>query len=135
MLAPDHGVAGNRPVRTVVCDDVHEFRLLLRLGLEEGDAIEVVGEAADGLAAVEAIETLRPDVAIVDLVMPGLDGLEVVRRARRALPDVRLIVLSGLHASVMEEPAVKHGADRYVEKGEPLPTLRCAVLQLAGACE
>jgi CheY-like chemotaxis protein len=108
--------------------------MLLRLELEEGDAIEVVGEAADGLAAVEAIETLRPDVAIVDLVMPGLDGLEVVRRARRALPDVRLIVLSGLRASVMEEPAIEHGADRYVEKGEPLPTLRRTVLQLAGAC-
>ena len=109
MLAPGHRGADRRPVRAVVCDDVREFRLLLRLELEEGDAIEVVGEAAD--------------------------GLEVVRRARRALPGVRLIVLSGLHASVMEEPAVKHGADRYVEKGEPLPTLRCAVLQLAGACE
>jgi CheY-like chemotaxis protein len=135
MLAPGLGRAGRRPVRTVVCDDVREFRLLLRLELEEDDAIEVVGEAADGLAAVEVIETLRPDVAIVDLVMPGLDGLEVVRRVRRALPDLRLIVLSGLHASVMEEPAITHGADRYVEKGEPLPTLRCAVLQLAGACE
>jgi CheY-like chemotaxis protein len=135
MLAPDLGGAAKRPVRTVVCDDVREFRLLLRLELEEDGAIEVVGEAADGLAAVEAIEALRPDVAIVDLVMPGLDGLEVVRRARRALPDIRLIVLSGLHASVMEEPAVNHGADRYVEKGEPLPTLRCAVLELADACE
>jgi CheY-like chemotaxis protein len=135
MLAPGHGGAGKRPVRTVVCDDVREFRLLLRLELEEDDTIEVVGEAADGPAAVQAIETLRPDVAIVDLVMPGLDGLEVVRRARRALPDVRLIVLSGLHASVMEEPAVKHGADRYMEKGEPPPTLRCAVLELADVCE
>jgi len=66
---------------------------------------------------------------------PPASGACARLRARRALHDVRLIVLSGLHASVMEEPAVNHGADRYVEKGEPLPTLRCAVLELADACE
>lgn len=120
-------------MRTVVCDDVREFRLLLRLELEECDDIEVVGEAADGCEAVRAIDALRPDVAIVDLVMPGLDGLEVVRRVHRTLPDVRLLVLSGLQASVMTEPVLEHGADRYVEKGEPLPALRSAVLELAGA--
>ena len=132
MLAPGQVEAGKRPVRTVLCDDVREFRLLLRLELEAGDAIEVVGEAADGEEAVRTIDALRPDVAIVDLVMPGLDGLEVVRRIRRALPGVRLLVLSGLHASVMGEVAVEHGADRYLEKGEPLTTLRSAVLELAG---
>ena len=94
-----------------------------------------MGEAADGCEAVRTIRELRPDVAIVDLVMPGLDGLEVVRRVRRTLPDVRLLVLSGLHASVMAEPAVEQGADRYLEKGEPLPALRSAVLELAGAGE
>jgi DNA-binding NarL/FixJ family response regulator len=124
-----------QPVRTVLCDDVREFRLLLRLELEAGDDIKVVGEAADGEEAVRTIEALRPDVAIVDLVMPGLDGLEVVRRIRRTLPSVRLLVLSGLHASVMGEAAVQHGADRYLEKGDPLPTLRSAVLELADAGE
>ena len=132
MLAPGQGQAATRPVRTVLCDDVREFRLLLRLELEAGDDIEVVGEAADGNEAVRTIDALRPDVAIVDLVMPGLDGLEVVRRIRRTRPDVRLLVLSGLHASVMGKAAVEHGADRYLEKGEPLPTLRGAVLELAG---
>jgi DNA-binding NarL/FixJ family response regulator len=133
MLAPGQAQAGKRPVRAVLCDDVREFRLLLRLELELTDDIEVVGEAADGCEAVRAIDSLQPDVAIVDLVMPGLDGLEVVRQVRRTLPEVRLIVLSGLHASVMAEPAVEHGADRYLEKGEPLPVLRSAVLELAGA--
>ncbi len=131
MLAPGQVQAAKRPVRIVLCDDVREFRLLLRLELEAGDAIEVVGEAADGEEAVRTIDALRPDVAIVDLVMPGLDGLEVVRRVRRALPDVRLLVLSGLHASVMGEAAVEHGADRYLEKGESLQALRSAVLELA----
>ena len=132
MLAPGQVEAAKRPVRTVLCDDVREFRLLLRLELEAGDDIEVVGEAADGEEAVRTIDALRPDVAIVDLVMPGLDGLEVVRRIRRTLPGVRLLVLSGLHASVMGEVAVEHGADRYLEKGEPLTELRSAVLELAG---
>ncbi len=133
MLAPGHAAGPRPPVRAVLCDDVREFRLLMRLELEEDNQIEVVGEAGDGLSAVEAIEALRPDVAIVDLVMPALDGLEVVRRVRSELPDVRLIVLSGLHASVMAEPAAQHGADHYIEKGEPLPTLRDAVLRLASA--
>jgi DNA-binding NarL/FixJ family response regulator len=124
--------AGKRPVRAVLCDDVREFRLLLRLELEAGADIEVVGEAADGEEAVRTIDALQPDVAIVDLVMPGLDGLEVVRRIRRTLPGVRLLVLSGLHASVMGDVAVEHGADRYLEKGEPLAALRSAVLELAG---
>ena len=119
-------------MRAVLCDDVREFRLLLRLELESGAEIEVVGEAADGEEAVRTIDALQPDVAIVDLVMPGLDGLEVVRRIRRTLPGVRLLVLSGLHASVMGDVAVEHGADRYLEKGEPLATLRSAVLELAG---
>jgi DNA-binding NarL/FixJ family response regulator len=133
VLAPGQVQAGERPVRAVLCDDVREFRLLLRLELEAGADIEVVGEAADGEEAVRTIDALRPDVAIVDLVMPGLDGLEVVRRIRRTLPGVRLLVLSGLHASVMGEVAVEHGADRYLEKGEPLTALRSAVLELAGA--
>jgi DNA-binding NarL/FixJ family response regulator len=133
VLAPGQAQAGTQPVRTVLCDDVREFRLLLRLELEADDDIEVVGEAADGEEAVRTIDTLRPDVAVVDLVMPGLDGLEVVRRIRRTLPGVRLLVLSGLKASVIGEVAVRHGADRYMEKGEPLATLRSAVLELAGA--
>ena len=132
VLAPGQAQADMRPVRAVLCDDVREFRLLLRLELEAGHDIEVVAEAADGEEAVRMIDTLRPDVAVVDLVMPGLDGLEVVRRIRRTLPGVRLLVLSGLNASVVGEAAVQHGADRYMEKGEPLPTLRSAVLELAG---
>jgi chemotaxis response regulator CheB len=66
------------PIRVLVCDDVEAFRALMRYALQEDPGIEVVGEAADGMAAIGAAESLQPDVVLLDLTMPVLDGIDAI---------------------------------------------------------
>jgi DNA-binding NarL/FixJ family response regulator len=94
--------------------------------------IEVVGEAADGIAAVEMAERFKPDVLIVDVLMPGLIGLESVRQVGQRAPKTRCIVLS-MHANdayVLE--ALRNGAAGYVLKGSDASELLLAVRTVAG---
>ena len=103
-------------ITTVLADDHPIVRQGLKALLEGQDGCRVVGEAADGLEALDQIARLRPQVAVIDLMMPGLGGLEVVRRAAQAAPETRLIVLS-MHADesyVLE--ALRNGAVGYVLK-------------------
>jgi len=105
-------------VRVVLADDHPVVRKGLRALLEAEADLSIAGEAADGLEAVKLIEQERPDVLIVDWMMPGLGGLEVIRQARNASPHTRCIVLS-MHANeayVLE--ALKNGASGYVLKEE-----------------
>ena len=119
-----------RPIRVVLVDDVPAMRLVLRTVLEL-DGIEVVGEAGDGLEGVELIVELRPDVAVLDLSMPGLDGLESITEIHARAPATQIVVFSGFARSQMGDPALERKAARYVEKGEPLERVRDAVLELA----
>lgn len=114
--------------RVLLCDDVAEYRMLVRLTLEDDPEIHVVGEAADGLEACRLTETLRPDVVLLDLSMPELDGLECIPRMRAAVPEACLLVLSGFQAERMAGPVTEAGADGYIEKGVTLPILRERIL-------
>src|SRR4051794_24669893 len=87
--------SGTAQIRLAICDDVREFRELMRFGLDEDPEIVIVGEAADGLEAVEMVTELQPDVVLLDLSMPKLDGLEVIESLRERSPASRIIVLSG----------------------------------------
>jgi len=105
-------------LRLVLADDHPVVRKGLRALLEAEPDFRVAGEAADGLEAVKLIEQQRPDVLIVDWMMPGLGGLEVIRQARNRSPQTRCVVLS-MHANeayVLE--ALKNGASGYVLKEE-----------------
>jgi DNA-binding NarL/FixJ family response regulator len=114
-------------IRAVLADDHPIVRQGLRVLLEGEDGCRVVGEAADGLTAIDLIAQLRPDVAILDLQMPDLNGLEVARRVREKAPETRVIILS-MHA---DEPfvleALRHGASGYVLKGAATTDLIAAV--------
>ena len=114
-------------ISVVLADDHPIVRQGLRALLEIQDGCTVVGEAADGLTAIDLIARLRPDVAILDVQIPDLHGLEVARRARARAPHTRVVMLS-MHA---DEPyvleALRHGVSGYVLKGSATTDLIAAV--------
>ena len=103
-------------VRVLVADDHPVFRSGLRLLLEDLD-VEVVGEAADGEAAVELAVAERPDVVLMDLQMPGTSGLEATRRIAERAPDVRVLVLTMVEDDATLFAALRAGAAGYLLKG------------------
>jgi PAS domain S-box-containing protein len=111
----------------LIADDAPDLRFLLRHRLDRADHVHVVAEAADGEQAIELALRHRPDVVLLDLSMPVLDGLEAARRIRAALPDTRIVVLSGYPDEVMRQRAMEAGADRYCEKTATLEEVELAV--------
>ena len=107
----------------LVVDDAEDLRTLLRLRMESYRGLTVVGEAADGLAAVELAAELQPDLVLLDLAMPRMDGLEALPLIRAAVPGVRVIVLSGFNQSTLAQKALEAGADHYVVKGGSMSRL------------
>ena len=115
------------PIRVLVCDDSEAFRSLLRYTLQEDPGIEVVGEAADGMAAIQAAERLQPDVVLLDLTMPILDGMDAIAAVLERAPGAQVVALSGWGADRMEQAALDQGAIAYVEKSDDVEALRAAV--------
>ncbi len=119
-----------RPARVLVADDDALMRRLLRTLLGTRDELELVGEAADGRAALALAAELRPDVVVLDQAMPGLDGLGAARAIRQALPACRIVIFSGQDGATHAAAARAAGADRYVEKRSGIGSLTAAVLAL-----
>ncbi len=103
-------------IRVLVVDDHAVVREGLRVFLDLQDGIEVVGEAADGIEAVAAAERLRPDVILMDLVMPELDGVGAMRELRERAPTARVIVLTSFLDDERLLPAIRAGAAGYLLK-------------------
>ncbi len=118
-------------VNIYLCDDVPELRQLLRIILEEDPDLRIVGETGDAQIGIEEIAELQPNVVLLDLSMPGMDGLEALPLIRRAAPGTAVIVFSGFTEARMASLVLERGADRYIEKGEPLERVREAVRELA----
>ena len=114
-------------IRVLLVDDHAVVREGLRTFLDLQDGIEVVGEAADGLEGVAAAERLRPDVVLMDLVMPRLDGVGAMRELRTRLPRVRVIVLTSFAEDDKLLPAVQAGAAGYLLKNAQPQELARAV--------
>jgi signal transduction histidine kinase/DNA-binding NarL/FixJ family response regulator len=110
--------AVERRVRTaVIVDDTPDVRLLLRRALERDGDIRIVGEAGDGRSGVDTVRRTQPDVVLLDLSMPVMDGLEALPGIRTASPASRIIVLSALESRSMAERAFERGAHGYLMKG------------------
>lgn len=120
-----------KPIRVLVADDHGVVREGMVALLEVDGACAVVAQAADGLEAVERAQECRPDVAIVDIGMPRLNGLEVVRRLRAALPKTAVLVLTHHDEEEYVLALVQAGATGYLVKDTAGAELRDAVRKLA----
>jgi DNA-binding NarL/FixJ family response regulator len=118
-------------IRVVLVDDVPELRLLVRVTLEEDPAIEVVGEAANGREGVEVVERTDPDLVLLDLSMPDMDGLEAIPLMRKHAPNARVVVLSGHEAGRVSLEALDQGASRYINKASGLESIPQVVHEVA----
>ncbi|MEU1675581.1 response regulator transcription factor [Streptomyces roseifaciens] len=105
-----------RAIRVVLVDDHQVVRRGLRTFLEVQDDIEVVGEAADGAEGVERTEELRPDVVLMDVKMPGTDGIEALRRLRELENPARVLIVTSFTEQRTVIPALRAGAAGYVYK-------------------
>lgn len=116
-----------QPITILLADDHRVVREALRALLDAEGEFQVVGEAADGLTAADLTESQKPDVLVLDLQLPELNGLDVLRRVTRRSPRTRVVVLS-MHAT--EEhviAALKHGASAYVTKDASAAELATAI--------
>jgi NarL family two-component system response regulator LiaR len=104
------------PIRILVVDDHAVVREGLRTFLALQDGFEVVGEAADGEEAVAAAERLGPDVVLMDLVMPRLDGVAALRELRSRVPSARVVILTSFLDDARLLPALRAGAAGYLLK-------------------
>lgn len=105
-----------KPIRLLVVDDQGIVRKGIRALLAEVKGMLVVGEASDGLEAIDQAEALHPDVILMDLVMPKLDGIEAIHRIKIKLPDVQILALTSFAADDKVFPAIKAGALGYLLK-------------------
>lgn len=109
--------AGSTAVRVLLVDDASDYRFLLREVIDREEEFEVVGEASDGPAAVEVASALEPDVVLLDVALPGMDGLEALPAIQAAAPEAAVVMLSAFGADRLAAEAVSLGARAYLEKG------------------
>ncbi|WP_020142085.1 response regulator transcription factor [Terracoccus sp. 273MFTsu3.1] len=121
----------DRPVRVLVVDDQTLFREALTTLLEVRAEVEVVGAAQDGAEALDLVERLRPDVVLMDLRMPVLDGVDTTRRLRVEHPEVRVLVLTTFDGDDEVFPALRAGAVGYLLKDATAQRLVEGVLAAA----
>ena len=103
-------------VRVLIVDDQMPFREASRMVVEMTDGFEVAGEAANGEEAVELAERVEPDLVLMDVQMPGIDGLEATRRIMSVAEPPRVLVMSTHESGSYEEPALAAGAIGFLPK-------------------
>jgi DNA-binding NarL/FixJ family response regulator len=118
------------PISILIADDHEVVRNGLRSYLETQPGFEVVGEATSGEEAIALVSELIPDVVLMDLIMPGLDGIETTRQIKKISPRTQVVVLTSYHEDVHIFPALKAGATAYILKDMKMDKL-VEVLQRA----
>lgn len=106
----------NQPIKVFIADDHPLLRIGLRLAFETIETIVIVGESDNGFETIEKIQQTVPDVALIDIDMPGLSGIPAIRVLRKAFPDMKLLALSTYNDTNYIKNAMKAGADGYVLK-------------------
>jgi two-component system response regulator NreC len=123
---------GNSPT-TIVLGDDHKIVLRgLRALLEAQPGLAVVGDATDGLRVLSLVERLKPDVLVLDLMMPGLGGFDVTRRVAKRFPKTRVVILSMYSSEAHVVEALRSGASGYVLKDANAEELMTAIHEASG---
>lgn len=107
-----------RPVRVLIVDDQEPFRSAARLVVSLAEGFEVAGEADSGEAGVRLAGEVSPDLVLMDINLPGIDGLEATRRIIASHPGVRVIVMSTYEAGEYEKRALEAGAAAFMPKSD-----------------
>jgi len=119
-----------RRERVLVVDDAANLRELLTVLLDVEDDFEVVGTAADGVQALDRADELEPDIVLLDLAMPVMDGLQALPALRARLPRARIVIFSGFEHEALAREALAAGADAYIEKGTSVMQLVARLREL-----
>ncbi len=105
-----------KPKTTVLLvDDNDMMRALLR-GILRSEHVEVIGETRDGVHAIEMAERLKPDVILLDIMMPAMDGLEALREIHRQQPDTKVIMITGSPSAENVQESIDNGASAFIVK-------------------
>jgi putative two-component system response regulator len=120
-----------KTLRLLICDDDADARAMIRAQLADHLAVEVVGEAANGESAVERAIELEPDVVLIDVAMPVLDGVEATRRIRAVLPDTHVVAFAGSADSDLVMAIMEAGASAYCTKSAGIWELERTIIGVA----
>ena len=120
-----------RNIRIVVVDDHPFFRIGLKDHLDRNPDMQVVGEACNGLDALSVVQELKPDIVLMDLSLPGMNGIESTRRIISAHPDVRILVLTGYSTEDAVLNAIRAGASGFMTKDAPVSEVVETIRKLA----
>jgi len=131
MKRDRNGLRAVRTVRVLIVDDHALFAEALMLTLGIDPQIDVVGHASSGPEALTLARTLRPDVVLMDLHMPGMDGIEATKALLRVLPTARVVMVTASDATECNQRAREAGAVRYVTKDSPARDLLDTVVEVA----
>jgi DNA-binding NarL/FixJ family response regulator len=116
-----------RTVRVLIADDDVEARNLIGFILSHDPGVLLVGEAVDGDSAIILVRQAQPDVVVMDVMMPGVGGLEATRRIKREWPDTRVLVLTNLTDAETRRSAFLNGADSFLTKRDLATQLLAAI--------
>jgi DNA-binding NarL/FixJ family response regulator len=117
-------------IKILIADDLERVREGLRTMLELVDDLVCVGQASDGQQAIQLTAQLGPDIVLMDLEMPDMDGLEATRRIKEAHPQVGVVMLTIHEDAGHREQAARAGVDAFVAKGAAFETLLAAIRQV-----
>jgi DNA-binding NarL/FixJ family response regulator len=117
--------------KVFIVDDDPEFRRFLREFLSDQPGLKIVGEAADGKQALEKVKKIKPDLVLLDIRMPGMDGFSASRLLKRIMPDLQIIILTIFDDLEYQESVVENGAFGYIVKSnltrDLMPAIRAAL--------
>jgi DNA-binding NarL/FixJ family response regulator len=136
-IPPSCGMAARMaPIRILVADDFRAWRRLVSLMIKKSPDLRVVGEASDGLEAVQKAEKIKPDLILLDIGLPKLNGIEAGRLIRQNVPDCKIVFLTLEYDLDVVRSALDMGARGYVRKSvaasELIPAVKAAVKNGSG---